>query len=60
MDRMFESEEYASILNFVGYRRVGARVKKLRRIATFAYVLRRLLPENTRAVVLETCVRAEL
>jgi hypothetical protein len=23
MDRMFESEEYASILKFVGYRRVG-------------------------------------
>ena len=33
----FESEEYASILKFVGYRRVGARVKSFRE-STFTNV----------------------
>ena len=59
-NRMFESEEYASILNFAGLSsrrstRQGASANQPSQL-----FLRRLILENTRAVVLETCVWAEL
>jgi len=59
MDRMFESEEYAEQFKFVGYRRVG-RTRQSFRESTFTNVRRQLILENTRAVILETCIWAEL
>jgi hypothetical protein len=56
---MFESEEYAKQFKFVGYRRVG-RTRQSFRESTFTNVRRQLILENTRAVILETCIWAEL